>query len=61
MCTWSSAQGRPLIAAPVAWLAVQRALFQGFYVQLDYHGNKGGDQSFYEPAYFIDNWKKLLT
>lgn len=41
--------------------AVQYALYQGFYVQLDYHGNKGGDQSFYEPAYFTDNWKKLLT
>jgi aryl-phospho-beta-D-glucosidase BglC (GH1 family) len=41
-------------------VAVQYALYQGFYVQLDYHGNKGGDQSFYDTEYFIANWKKLL-
>lgn len=42
-------------------VAVQYALYQGFYVQLDYHGNKGGDQSLYDPEYFITSWKKLLT
>jgi hypothetical protein len=36
-------------------------LYQGYYVQLDFHGNKYGDQAFYDTAYFIDNWKKLLT
>jgi hypothetical protein len=40
---------------------VQYALYQGYYVQLDFHGNKYGDQAFYDTAYFIDNWKKLLT
>lgn len=40
---------------------MQYALYQGFYVQLDFHGNKGGDQSFYDTEFFITSWKKLLT
>jgi aryl-phospho-beta-D-glucosidase BglC (GH1 family) len=54
--------GMPIDTAWNQYLwTVQYALYQGYYVQLDFHGNKYGDQAFYDTAYFIDNWKKLLT
>lgn len=40
---------------------MQYALYQGYYVQLDFHGNQYGDQSFYDTKYFVASWKQLLT
>ncbi len=40
--------------------AVGQALKAGMYVSLDFHGNQYGDQSFYQPDYFISSWQQLL-